>query len=76
MAEGKDHVATVELLAAFQHHPGKLAVIHQQVADALLEAHFAAEGLDLLAHGGDHAGQAEGADMRLADCLLYTSRCV
>ncbi len=55
------------LLAAIEHHAVQLAVFDQHVGHPLLEAHFTAEGDDLLTHIFHHAGQAEGADMRLAD---------
>ncbi len=65
--EGQDHMPRVELFAAVEDHAGQLAVVDQQVGDALLEAHFTTQGLDFLAHVLDHAGQAEGTDVRLAD---------
>ncbi|MNZ81480.1 hypothetical protein D3C78_1001490 [compost metagenome] len=67
VAEGQHHMPAGDLLAALQLHAAQLAVLDQQVADLLLEAHFAAEGDDLGAHVLDHAGEAEGADVRLVD---------
>ena len=48
-------------------HADQLAVFDQHVGDAFLEAHFAAQFADLLAHVFDHAGQTERTDVRLAD---------
>ncbi|MNM67213.1 hypothetical protein D3C81_787340 [compost metagenome] len=60
-------MARMQLFAAFQDHAVELAVVHQQVGDLLLEAHFAAQRVDFVAHVLDHAGQAERTDVRLAD---------
>ena len=46
----------------------------QHVDDALLEADFAAERLDLRAHLLDHADEAEGADVRLGDIQDFLGR--
>ena len=67
-------MAAVDLLAAFQLYADQLAVFDEHVADALLETHFTAQRLDLFAHGGDHAGQAKGADVRLADIHDFVRR--
>src|SRR3546814_2691294 len=50
------------------------AVFDTHVGDLLFEAHFTAERFDFLAHACDHAGQAEGADMRLADVEDFVRR--
>ena len=47
--------------------PSTWPVLDEQVGDPALEAHLAAERDDLLAHRRDDAGEAEGADVRLAD---------
>ncbi len=60
------HVATVQRFAVGQHHAFDLAILDEQVGDLALEAHFTAQRDDLLAHRGHHAGQAKGADVRLA----------
>ena len=67
VAQGQDHMARFQLLAAFQDYAGQLLALGEQVGDLLLEAHLAAQVDDLLAHLLDHAGQAEGADVRLVD---------
>jgi len=67
VAQGQDHMPRVQLLAAFQHHAGQLTVLDQQVGDLFLEAYFGAKGNHVLAHLLDHAGQAEGADVRFVD---------
>ncbi|MCY1344625.1 hypothetical protein D9M69_306640 [compost metagenome] len=67
VAQREHHMAAVDGFATGQHHALELAVVDQQVSDLVLEAHLSTEGDDLLAHGGDHAGEAEGADVRLAD---------
>ncbi|MCY1510359.1 hypothetical protein D9M68_447340 [compost metagenome] len=59
-------MATVDCFAIGQHHALELAIVDQQIGHLAFKAHLAAEGDDLLAHGGYHAGEAEGADMRLA----------
>ena len=55
-------------------HAFDLAVVDQQVRDLALEAHFAAERDDLRAHLLDDAGEAEGADVRLADVEDFLRR--
>ena len=67
VAQGQDHLAAENLLAAVEHHTFELAILDQHIADALLKTHFAAQRFNFFAHGGDHAGEAEGADMWLAD---------
>ena len=67
VTQGEHHMAAMQGLATGEHHAFELAVVDHQVGHLALEADFAAEGDDLFAHGGDHAGQAEGADVRLAD---------
>ena len=49
-----------------QHHAFELAIVDHEIGHFALEAHFAAEGDDFLAHGRDHTGEPEGADVRLA----------
>jgi len=67
VAEGQDHMAAGQLLATVEHHATQLTVFDQHIADLLLEAHFTAQGFDLLTHVGDHARQAEGANVWFAD---------
>src|SRR5450830_247914 len=74
MTQGHDHVPGVDLFAAVELYAGQLAVVDQHIGDPLLEAHFAAQGFDLLAHVFDHAGEAEGADMRFADVEDFLRR--
>jgi hypothetical protein len=51
-----------------------LALLDQHVGDALLEADLAAQLLDLVAHGLDHADQSESADVRLRDVEDFLRR--
>ncbi|MNI32593.1 hypothetical protein D3C73_865120 [compost metagenome] len=67
MAEGQDHVFRMNLLAAVEFDADQLAVFDQYVGDALLEAHFTAEGANLLTHVFHDTGQSERADVRFAD---------
>ncbi len=67
VAQRQNHMPRLELFAAVQLHAQQLAVLDHHVGHALLEAHFAAQRFDLMAHVLDHARQAERADMRLAD---------
>ncbi len=60
------HMATLDRLAAGQHYAFELAIVDHEIGHFALEAHFAAEGDNLLAHGRDHTGEPEGADVRLA----------
>src|SRR5450830_650299 len=67
MTQGHDHVPGVDLFAAVEDHAVQLTVFDQHVGHPLLEAHFTAQGDDLLAHVFHHAGQTERTDVRLAD---------
>ncbi|MNS49428.1 hypothetical protein D3C72_820360 [compost metagenome] len=67
VAEGQDHVFGVDLFAAIEFDADQLAVFDQHVGDALLEAHFTAQGANLLTHVFHHAGQTERTDVRFAD---------
>ena len=68
VAQRQHHVAAAQSCSPLASTtPSMLAVLDQQVGDLALEAHLAAERDDLLAHRRHHAGEAEGADMRLAD---------
>ncbi|MNF41832.1 hypothetical protein D3C84_228700 [compost metagenome] len=67
VAQRQDHVTRGDLFAVFQDHTVQLTLIDQQVGDLLLETDFTAQCLNFVTHGLDHAGQAEGADVRLAD---------
>lgn len=64
----------MQLLAAFKHYTGQLAIFDQQVGDLLLEAHVGPQGDHVLAHLFDHAGEAEGADVRLVDVQDFVWR--
>ena len=61
------HVAAAQRLTVLEQRPFDLALVDQQIGDPALEAHLAAERDDLRAHLLDDAGEAEGADVRLAD---------
>ena len=67
VTQGQHHMAAAKCLAIGQHHAFELAILDHEIGDPGLEAYLAAEGDDFLAHRGNHAGKAEGADMRLAD---------
>src|SRR3546814_3358792 len=74
VAEREDDVIGFEYFAARERHAVDAAVFDTHVGDLLFEAHFTAERFDFLAHACDHAGQAEGADMRLADVEDFVRR--
>jgi hypothetical protein len=63
----QDHVPGGQAFATGQLYALHLAVLDQQIADFLLEADLAPQRFDFVAHGLDHAGQAEGTDVRFAD---------
>ena len=65
VADGEDHVIGLQRLASVQAHAPKDALVEIDVRDPVLEAVFAAQLFDLLAHGLDHGHQAEGADVRV-----------
>src|SRR5690606_18869858 len=67
MAQCQHQVSTADLLAGLQNHAFELPLIDQQVTNFAVEAYFAAQRLDLLAHGGNHAGETEGPDVGLTD---------
>jgi|GEM_PF-4971519 len=67
VTQGQHYMAAAKCLAIGQHHAFELAIVDHEIGDPGLEAYLAAEGDDFLAHRGNHAGKAEGADMRLAD---------
>ena len=72
VTERDDDMVGADLLARGQRHAAHLALaigagLDQQVGDLLLEADLAAQALDLGPDLDDHAHQAEGADVRLAD---------
>jgi hypothetical protein len=68
VSQRQHHMAAVQHFAAGQ--PARLRSGHLRISrslDPAFETHLAAQRDDLLAHRRHHAGQAEGADMRLAD---------
>ena len=66
VTQRQHHMAAGKGLAIGQYHALQLSIIDDQIGHLALEAYLATQGDDLLAHGGDHAGQAEGADVRFA----------
>ena len=67
VAEREHDVPAAQRLAVFEHHAFDAAVLDEHIRHLALEAHLAAELDDLRAHLLDDAGQAECADVRLAD---------
>src|SRR5580704_13389358 len=61
------HVMRMNRLAAREHYPGDAAVLKQQIFHPTLESNLTTESYDLLAHCRDHAREAKGTDVWLAD---------
>ena len=64
----------LDLFAALQRQAADSAALDTHVHHLLLEADLAAQGLDVGPHLLDHAHQAEGADVRLADVQDFLGR--
>src|SRR5450432_2659855 len=70
----KYYVAAAQSLAVRKRYALDLARFEQEIGDFALEAHFAAERADLLAHSRYDASESERSDVWLADIEDFRRR--